>query len=168
VPDVTALILADHATLRRGFAMLDDAHDDPAALAAVWKGLARMLDVHADCEEVFYPHLLRVGDDGAEDETDDAVRDHDEIRDAVHAAEQHEVGTGEWWTAVKKARVENDDHLAEEEHDALPDFRRNAPDELRARLAVQWLEWRYAHDSGAGMGMGTSDKDPQQYIAEHS
>jgi hypothetical protein len=29
---------------------------------------------------------LRVGDDGAEDETDDAVRDHNEIRDAV----QHE------------------------------------------------------------------------------
>ncbi|MCW2677400.1 MAG: hemerythrin-like protein [Modestobacter sp.] len=165
--DVTALILADHATLRRGFAMLDDAHDDPAALAAVWKGLARMLDVHAACEEeVFYPHLLQVGDDDAEDETDDAVRDHNEIRDAVRAAEQHGVGTDEWRAAVKKARVENDDHLAEEEHDALPDFRRNAPDELRARLAVQWLEWRYAHDSGAGVDTG--DKDPQQYIAEHS
>jgi hypothetical protein len=167
VLDVTALILADHATLRRGFAMLDDAHDDPAALAAVWKGLARMLDVHAACEEeVFYPHLLRVGDEDAEDETDDAVRDHNEIRDAVHAAEQHGVGTDEWRAAVKKARVENDDHLAEEEHDALPDFRRNAPDELRARLAVQWLEWRYTHDSGAGVDTG--DKDPQQYIAEHS
>jgi hypothetical protein len=44
------------------------------------------------------------------------------------------------------------------------------PDELRARLAVQWLEWRYAHDSGAGMDTSDkdpSDKDPQQYIAEH-
>lgn len=165
--DVTALILEDHATLRRGFAMLDDSHEDQTALTSVWKGLARMLDVHAACEEeVFYPHLLRVGDDGAEDETDDAVGDHNKIRDAVRASEDHQVGTDDWWAAVKKARVENDDHLAEEEHDALPDFRRNAPDELRARLAVEWLNWRYAHDSGAGVD--TSDKDPQKYIEEHS
>jgi Hemerythrin HHE cation binding domain len=168
VLDVTALILEDHATMRRQFALLDDAHDDPRALAAVWRGLARMLDVHAACEEeVFYPRLLKVGDDdAAEDETDDAVRDHNAIRDAVRAAEGLEIGTGEWWAAVKKAREENDDHLAEEEHDALPDFRRNAPDELRARLAVEWLEWRYAHDSGEGVDTG--DKDPESYIAEHS
>ena len=164
--DVTALILEDHATLRRQFALLDDAHDDHRALAAVWRGLGRMLDVHAACEEeVFYPHLLKVGED-AEEETDDAVRDHNQIRDAVRAADGLEVGTDDWWDAVRKARVENDDHLAEEEHDALPDFRRNAPDELRARLAVEWLDWRYRHDSGEGVD--TSDKDPQEYIAEHS
>jgi hypothetical protein len=174
VLDVTQLVLEDHATVRRQFALLDDCHDDPRALAVVWRGLARLLDVHAACEEeVFYPYLLRVGDDGddpvtegdAVDETDDAIGDHNKIRDAVAAAGEEEVATDAWWQAVRRAREENDDHLAEEEHDALPDFRRNASDALRGELAVRWLDWRYAHDDGKGI---TYDKVPQEYIAEHS
>ena len=53
---------------------------------------------------------------------------------------------------------------AEEEHDALPDFRRNASVELRAELALRWLDWRYAHDSGEGI---TYDKDPEEYIEQY-
>ncbi len=127
--DVTDLVLEDHHTMRRHFALLDDVWDDPRALGLIWKGLARLLDVHAACEEeVFYPYLLKYGDSGDDDstegdvvdETDDAIGDHDEIRDAVAAAGKEEPGTEAWWTAVRKAREENDDHLAEEEHDALP------------------------------------------------
>ena len=89
--DVTALILTDHETLRRQFAALDDARTDEA-LSAVWKGLARMLDVHAACEEeVFYPSLLKHGED-AEDETDDAIDDHNKIRDGVREAGKHPIG----------------------------------------------------------------------------
>ena len=100
----------------------------------------------------------------AVDETDDAIGDHNEIRDAV----PRPAGTRRAPTlgaAVRRAREENDDHLAEEEHDALPDFRRNASDALRAELALRWLDWRYAHDSGEGI---TYDKDPEEYIAEHT
>ena len=172
--DVTDLVLEDHATVRRQFALLDDCHDDSRALAVVWKGLARMLDVHAACEEeVFYPSLLRVGDSGdddategdAVDETDDAIGDHNKIRDAVAEARRHDPGSDDWWAAVRRAREENDDHLAEEEHDALPDFRRNAPDALRADLAVRWLDWCSAHDDGRGI---TYDKDPEEYIGERT
>jgi hemerythrin superfamily protein len=101
VLDVTALILTDHETLRRQFAALDDARTDEA-LSAVWKGLARMLDVHAACEEeVFYPSLLKHGED-AEDETDDAIDDHNKIRDGVREAGKHPIGTPEWWDAVDR------------------------------------------------------------------
>ena len=171
--DVTDLVLEDHHTMRRQFALLDDVWDDPRALGMIWKGLARLLDVHAACEEeVFYPYLLKYGDSGDDDategdvvdETDDAIGDHDEIRDAVAAAGKEEPGTEAWWTAVRKAREENDDHLAEEEHDALPDFRRNASVELRAELALRWLDWRYAHDSGEGI---TYDKEPEAYIEQY-
>lgn len=163
--DVTALILEDHATLRRGFAMFDDARDD-AALAVVWNGLARLLLVHAQCEEeVFYPSLLTAGRD-ANDETDDAIGDHNKIKDGVRAAGRHPVGTTEWWDGVKAARKENDEHLGEEEQSALPDFRRHASDELREQLAIAWLAWRYEHDSGRGVR--TEDEDPSTYIAENS
>jgi len=165
VLDVTALVLEDHATLRRQFAALDDARS-PAALAAVWKGLARMLDVHAACEEtVFYPALLKKGEDGDE-ETEDAIKDHNKIRDAVAAAAKADVGSDAWWEAVGTARYENSDHLAEEEREALSDFRRHASDKDRERLAVAWLDWRYEHDSGAGVD--ASDKDAETYIKENS
>lgn len=163
--DVTTMVLEDHATLRRQFAALDDART-PEALSAVWTGLARMLEVHAACEEtVLYPALLKKGDN-AEDETEDAIDDHNKIRDAVHEAARHEVGSETWWAAVHTAREENSEHLGEEEEEALPDLRRNASDELREQLAVQWLAWRNEHDSGAGVD--TSDKDPQEYIKENS
>jgi hypothetical protein len=163
VLDVTALILEDHATLRRQFAMLDDAKGIEA-LTAVWSGLGRMLDVHAECEEVvFYPALLKKGKD-AEDETQDAIEDHNKIRDAVADAGRHEVGTDAWWRAVGVARTENSKHLGEEEREALSDFRRTASDRLRAELAVAWLSWRYAHDSG----VPGRDKDPQAYIDANS
>lgn len=164
--DVTALILLDHETLRRQFAMLDDAGDDPAALGAIWRGLSRLLEVHATCEEtIFYPALLKKGEN-AEDETEDAIDDHNSIRDAVREAEKHEVGSEPWWKAVGEAREENSEHLGEEEREALSDFRRNATDAMRAKLAVAWLDWRYEHDSGAGVS--TKDKDVKTYIAENS
>ena len=163
--DVTAMILTDHETLRRQFASLDDARSDEA-LAAVWNGLARMLDVHAACEEeVFYPSLLKHGED-AEDETDDAIDDHNKIRDGVRQAAEHKVGTPDWWEAVGVANTENSKHIAEEEREALPDFRKNASDELREELAVAWLNWRFEHDSGKGVD--GRDKDPQTYIDENS
>lgn len=81
--DITQLILDDHETFRRKFAALDDA-DEPEQLRAIWDPLAALLDVHAVAEEVvFYPELLRRGDDDAEDETVDAIGDHNDIRDGV-------------------------------------------------------------------------------------
>jgi hypothetical protein len=165
VLDVTALILEDHETLRRQFAALDDARTDEA-LSAVWKGLGRMLDVHAACEEeVFYPSLLRHGED-AIDETDDAIDDHNKIKAAVREAGQHHVGTKAWWEAVGVARTENSKHIAEEEREALPDFRKNGSDASREKLAVDWLNWRFAHDSGEGVS--SDPKDPEIYIERNS
>ena len=90
MPDITQLILDDHDTFRRQFAALDDA-DGPDALHAVWKPLADLLEVHAAAEEtIFYPQLLRRGDD-AEDETVDAIGDHNDIRDGVREAARHPI-----------------------------------------------------------------------------
>ncbi len=162
--DVTALVLEDHAALRRGFAMLDDARTDEAR-TAVWEDLARLLEVHAACEEaVFYPALLTKGDD-AEEETEDAIDDHNSIRDAVKAAGRATVGSQEWLEAVGTARSENSDHIAEEEREALPDLRRNASDELREQLAVQWISWRNAHTRP--VDVDSTDKSPDDYLAQH-
>lgn len=164
--DITALILDDHAAFRRGFARLDDARGD-AEIAAAWEPLALHLEIHAEAEErILYPQLLKKGGDDAEDETDDAIGDHNKIRDAIDAAKAQQLGSDEWWKSVWKARTENSEHLAEEEDEVLPDFRKHATIDLRAELATQWLAFYAEHPSGKGLHF--HDKDPKEFIAENS
>lgn len=161
--DITQLILDDHETFRREFAALDDA-SEPEQLRAIWEPLATLLDVHAVAEEaIFYPQLLRRGDD-AEDETVDAIGDHNDIRDGVHEAARHSIGSPQWWDAVHQARLANSHHMAEEEDEALPDFRRNAPLSLRVDLGHQFLKFKADHADARDLD--TSDKDPQEYVDE--
>ncbi|WP_432973085.1 hemerythrin domain-containing protein [Dactylosporangium sp. CA-233914] len=166
--DITALILDDHAAFRRGFARLDDAEGEgEEQLTAVWDALALHLRIHAEAEErILYPRLLRRHSGDAEEETDDAIRDHNKIRDAIDAAERHAVGSQEWWEAVWDARKENSEHLTEEEDEVLPDFRKLAGMKLRIELGEQWLTFYGEHPSGRGLTF--TDKDPKRYIQENS
>jgi len=168
VSDITQLILDDHTWFRQQFAALDElqAHQplDTAAVLQVWEPLAARLDVHAVAEErIFYPQLLRVGEN-PEDETLDAIGDHNEIRDGVHDAARHPVGTDAWWAAVGQARAANDEHMGEEEREGLSDFRRHAPSGLRDALGAQFTDFMEAHPTADGLDV--SDKDPQGYVRE--
>jgi len=162
--DITALILDDHHRLRQGFARLDDvARDDARSLALIWGELAQYLDAHAGAEEaVFYPALLRVADeDGAE--TEDAIGDHNDIRDAIAESSRHEAGSDAWWKAVGDARTANTEHLGQEEDEVLPDFRRSATLQQRHELGVRFLAAKAEPVRGA---LDTSDKDPEGYVEQ--
>ena len=167
--DITQLILDDHAEQRRLFAILEQL--DPAdmqSLSAVWGRLATFLELHAAAEEaIFYPALLRVGragraPAGAEDETLDAIHDHNDIRDAVVGVAGHQVGTGGWYAAVAAANLANSDHMGEEEREGLTDFRRLASLQLRHDLAVSSSPSRPRNYAG----VPPVDKDPAGYVRE--
>lgn len=164
--DITELILDDHERFRRAFARLDELQADPDTsvdqLSDAWAPLADLLDVHAAAEEeIFYPHLLRRGDD-AEEETLDAVGDHNDIRRAVRDTRNAEVGSEGWWEAVGQAGVANDEHMAEEEREALADFRRNSPKRLRAELGDRFTRYKIEHPTSRDVD--TSDLDPEEYV----
>ena len=168
--DITQLILDDHHEQRRLFAMIDEIDKgDVTSLAAVWKRLSTFLEVHAETEEkLFYPALLRVGrkagdKKGVEEETLDAIKDHNEIRDAVAAVSEQKVGSAAWFKAVAEANKANGDHMAEEEREGLTDFRRQASLELRHDLAVQFAAYETAHVTG----VTPVDKDPKQWVKDH-
>jgi len=167
MPDICDLILDDHETFRRRFAELDEHRDaDVERLAQLWGPLAGLLDRHAAAEEaVFYPALLQRGTDG-EEETDDAIGDHNDIRDAVRDAGTHEPGTAAWWDAVAQAREHNSDHMAEEEREALADFRARAPKQQREDIGAHFLEFMAAHPDGEHVS--TADKDPDTFIGRHT
>jgi len=169
--DITQLILDDHHEQRRLFAIIEQIdHGDVGALAAVWKRLAAFLEVHALAEEeVFYPELLHVGKgagdkDSAEDETKDAINDHNEIRDAVSAVADQQVGSTSWLEALAAANKANSDHMAEEEREGLTVFRQQAALALRHDLAVRFAVFEADHN----LGVNAVNKNPKEYIAEHA
>lgn len=170
--DITQLILDDHAEQRRLFAIIEQIDpEDVDALTAVWTRLSAFLDVHAEAEErFFYPELLKLGEgandaeDGTvEGETEDAIEDHNKLRDAVRAVANYPVGTGAWIEAVGKANVVNSKHMGEEERQGLTDFRRHAPVAKRHDLAVQFAAFEADHITG----VRPVNKDPDAYIEKH-
>lgn len=169
--DITQLILDDHHEQRRLFAVLDQldrAHT--VGLAAVWRRLEAFLLVHAEAEErFFYPALLRVGEgaggkDSAEAETKDAIKDHNKLRQAIAKVQTKTIGSADWYAAITEARVENSEHMAEEEREGLADFRARATLEMRHELAVTFAVFEAEHV----LGVAPVDKDPRQYMRAHS
>src|SRR3954463_10991268 len=142
--DITQLIAEDHTEQRRLFGLIEELGPaDKDALRAVWTRLRVLLDTHAFAEErFFYPELLKLGR-GADnespcEETRDAIKDHNEIRDTASEVDRHGVGSPDWFDAVAAANRANSDHMAEEERQGLTDFRRHAPIELRHRLGAEF------------------------------
>ena len=167
--DITELILDDHHEQRRLFAILEQIdRSNTGALAAVWGRLATFLELHAAAEEaVFYPELLQTGiaarrKSGVEDETLDAIKDHNEIRDAVMDVARQPVGSDAWYDAVAGANLANGSHMAEEEREGLTDFRRLAGLSQRHDLAVAFAAFE-ARNAG---GVDPVDKDPAGYVRQ--
>ncbi len=149
--DITEIILHQHVEQRRMFAMLEEwPRDDHEGLAALWTRLAILLETHAEAEErYFYPELLKLGTGAADaesvtEEVEDAVKDHNEIREAVRKVGDAETGSDEWWTAVIDANTHNSDHMGEEERQDLADFRQQADLQLRHEIGVQLHPLRVA------------------------
>jgi hypothetical protein len=168
--DITQLIADDHTEQRRLFALIDQlSPNDHDALKAVWLRLRGLLDTHARAEELhFYPELLKLGrgadNESPDDETRDAIKDHNEIRDSAAKVDQQALGSPGWFDAVAAANEANSDHMAEEERQGLTDFRRNADIGLRHRLAVQFIRFEFDHLEG----VKPVDLDVDSYVLENS
>jgi len=168
--DITELILFQHHEQRKAFALLDDIDlSDVRRLAPLWARLEVLLEVHAEAEErFFYPRLLAVGaggvgQDSVDSEVEDAIEDHNEIREGIRAAREHATGSDEWWEAVNQTRKANDDHMGEEEREDLSDFRRNADLQTRHEVALQFIAYEAEHAAG----IEPKDKNPKAYLAEN-
>ena len=146
--EITALVLAEHEVFRREFSALEELTGQE--LAAAWEALHAKLEVHAVAEEqLFYPLLAQEAD--GEEETAEGVHDHNEIRHAAAAVEDHEVGSEAWLEAVRTVRQVNADHMAEEETDFFPPFEEAVDDEQREALGMRWLAFHDDHEEGEGL-----------------
>ncbi len=165
MPDICDLILDEHEALRRHFAELDrERESSPEVVEGLWTPVAKLLVLHAAAEEhVFYPSLLATGS-RAKQETEDAIQDHNDIRDAVSRAGQATPGSHEWWQAVLRAREQNSEHMAEEERGAIADLRTHASSAEREELGANWARFRDQHSALGGVPL--ADKDPGRYLKD--
>jgi hemerythrin-like domain-containing protein len=168
--DITQLILDDHQEQRRLFAILEQVdRGNREAQAALWSRLAAFLEVHAEAEERhFYPSLLRVGTGAggrpdAAAETEHAIKDHNEIRDAVAQVARQPVASDAWFAAVADANKANSEHMSEEELEGLTDFRDNADVQTRHDLAIAFATFEAVHYAG----VKPVDKDPKAYVEQN-
>ena len=67
--------------------------------------------------------------------------------------------------AVGAANIVNSKHMGEEERQDLLDFRQQASLQLRHDIAVEFLRYEALK---AAEGITPRDKDPQEYVEEHS
>lgn len=167
--DIVDAILHDHGEQRRLFAALDEARDDRDSLGKIFDRLKNHLESHAQAEEeYFYPTLLKKGEgaadsDSAEETTEDAIDDHNEIAEALEEAAGLEVGSIAWWEKVDLANCRNSSHLSEEERQGMPDFRRHVSADERRRLGVKYLAFQMANDAD----YEREKKDVDEYIKEN-
>lgn len=168
--DICEIIQAQHDEQRTMFAQLEEwPRDDAEGLEAVWNRLAILLETHARAEELhFYPDLLALGTGGADadsvdEEVEDAIGDHNKIRDGIRAAAKAKVGSTPWWKAVVDTNVANSKHMGEEERQDLADFRQQASLDLRHDLAVKFVRYMALE---AATGITPKDEDPQAYVEE--
>ena len=168
--DITQLIADDHAEQRRLFALIDElSSNDRDALKAIWSRLRVLLDTHARAEELyFYPELLKLGrgadGESPKEETRDAIKDHNEIRDTASQVDKEELGSPQWFAAVASANKANSDHMAEEERQGLTDFRSQGDLTLRHRLGTQFIAFQMSHLTG----IEPVDLDVDEFVLENS
>jgi hemerythrin HHE cation binding domain-containing protein len=134
--------MADHRTIRRLSAALDDAvrRDGVSGsmFAYVWLRLASLLEVHAAAEEeICYVPMSRCRPDAAEARRA-AIADHDDIREAIKEASLHQPGSGPWRRAVRAALAVNADHIDREEHGLLAESLAALTMAQRRELGRQW------------------------------
>ena len=161
--DITEMILDDHDWFRRQFLHLAGLREQTAQAGTVWDALARHLEVHASAEEQhFYPSMANRADDADASATEDAIGDHDEIRDASRKAFDAEVGSQAWWDAIDECDQANNHHMAEEERDDLAPFVKVTTLAFRQELGAKFEQFKSEHARAAGLDF--QDKDPEAYV----
>ncbi len=161
--DITVLVVREHDAIRAQFEALDALTGDDE-LEEAWTTLRELLEVHASAEEaLLYPKLARSAEDEGAEEAEHAVREHNSIRDGVRAVDRHTPGSEPWRQALATARQVNEEHLREEEEDALPLFRSSTDRSRREQLGREWVAFLERHQHARGLS--GEDADPEEVLS---
>jgi len=113
-------------------------------LGSVWERVAEFIEFHIDAEEeICYLAVFRTAQGGLE-QMDDAIADHDDIREALLEARLHAVTSQVWWQAVTAVLRTCRGQLARYERGPLAEFGLQADPALPNLLCHQWTSFTTA------------------------
>ena len=156
MPDITALILADHNWFRAQFAKLDNLQaqrsvDTPHSSESGVHSATSSTYTRTSRRRSSTPNFCSGAPTTpkAKHSTPSAITT--TFATVYATPNAAPAGTEEWWAAVGRTRVANDDHMGEEEREGLSDFRRHAPIGLREALGRQYSEFMAQHPTTKGL-----------------
>jgi hemerythrin superfamily protein len=98
---------------------LDTGADDASSRDKLFQQVRQALELHARTEEeVFYPVLRQY--DATSDMVDDAIEEHQEIKDLLEALSSGDKNGEAWTDQFKDLQELVEDHVAEEEEEIFP------------------------------------------------
>jgi len=134
--DIVAIVLADHARIRRLLGEVSTAGEPPSRLAALWAELAWLLEAHVDAaREITY---LPLTDMALRRSMREASDDDADIREAVAEARFHRAGSPRWRLAFRAVKAAAERHIDVTESALLPTLRQQMSEETRLALGQQW------------------------------
>ena len=154
ISEIGELVFADHARILRLFGALDGLarRGEPAvtrlALDQIWTRLASLLEVHTRAEEEVCFPLVAGSAAPALGFVEEAIADHDDLREAAEQARLLEVGSSRWWQMITAARAVCTEHFASEERGPLAQVCGSVPAETSKLLVRQWSAFAAAHANG--------------------
>jgi len=132
--DIDHLIADDHAVVERQFQHLEAGRGNRRVLV---DQVAFELALHAFAEEtVLYPLWKELGMEG---EHDDAEQEHQQIKELLATLGRTDPGDDEFEQSLTRLIEVTRHHVADEETQELPEFRRKAGAERMAELGRQFL-----------------------------
>jgi acetyl esterase/lipase len=135
--DVATLINADHRLVETLFQRLEAGQGDRRTLV---NQVIFNLAIHAGAEEQrIYPAMKKAFDDDG-DSVDEALDEHQSMKDALVVLDRGEPGEAEFEDALRTLMAEVRHHIPEEEGNHLPRLRQAVGDERMAELGKDFLK----------------------------
>ncbi|HBB30553.1 MAG TPA: DNA nickase [Cyanobacteria bacterium UBA8803] len=133
--NIVELIQTEHRKVDTLFMEIEQAKD-PQKIQEFFGQLYKDLSAHAEAEqEVVYPALRNFYP-----ETQELYDEHSEVKQMLEQMKSMNPGTSEFKSQVEQLKKAVQDHVREEENDALPKLRQNMSEQQMEQISSQFKE----------------------------
>lgn len=129
------LLTADHRKVQELFDRVRE--DEADAGRRTFPEIRRELETHTHIEEqIFYPHLLKVGDEKLQSLTREALEEHRQVKNVLDDIETRSGDNDDFNAKLKVLMEDVEHHVDEEEDEMFPLVRGQIDDEMLTRLGA--------------------------------
>jgi len=116
----TTILKKDHRVVSGLFWSLQQT-TNPSIRKSIFNQIQKQLDIHSQAEEeFFYPAVRNLYTTAAEDQVDEATREHQQIKNLLHEISMTDPNSYTFMSKVNELREAVEHHVEEEENEMFP------------------------------------------------